>query len=210
MTTAVKICGCVNRGDVALALAWEAHFVGFIFAPSPREANLRDVAPIALDLPTGVSPVAVFVNPSHDDVARVLFMIPNALIQLSGDESPEFVHSLDAPVIKAIHVPAEGMATAEIRERCNRFASARILFDTKRSSLMGGTGETFAWDCVAPIASEREVFVAGGLRPENVSTCIERVRPFGVDVRSGVESDGRKDPVMLRAFVEAVRRADAT
>ena len=208
--TAIKICGCTSRGNVELAMAWGANYVGFILAPSARRIELRDAAEIARDLPSSVIPVAVLVNPTLDDVAEIVRAIPRVQIQLSGDEAPSFVASIQAPVIKSIHVAAANADAAQLHLECNRFASARILFDTKIGEAYGGTGQTFAWDAIADVVRVRDVFIAGGLTAENVATCIAAVHPFGVDVRSGVETDGQKDPVKVHAFCKAVKDVDET
>ncbi|MHB8463135.1 MAG: phosphoribosylanthranilate isomerase [Vulcanimicrobiaceae bacterium] len=208
--TAIKICGCTNRGDVELALAWGANYVGFILAPSARNIDLHLAAEIARDLPPAVSPVAVLVKPTLAQFADIIRAIPRVQIQLSGDETPTFASSIEAPVMKAIHVAATHADPAQLRGECNRFGFARILFDTKIGAAYGGTGQTFAWDAIADLAREREVFIAGGLTPTNVAGCITAVHPFGVDVRSGVETDGHKDPVKVHAFCKAVKDVDET
>ena len=205
---AVKICGCRSRGDVELALAWGARYIGFILASSSRNVALEDAAKIARDLPDAVIPVAVLVHPTRQEIDEVLEVMPRAHVQLSGDELPEFVASLEVPIIKTIHVHPAQTDTSLIRAACNQFPRARILFDTKVHASYGGTGQTFSWESIADIARERDVFVAGGLTPENVAHCVQSVRPFGVDVRSGVETNGEKDPVKVHAFCKAVKDAN--
>jgi len=206
--TRVKICGCTSRGDVELALAWGADYVGFIFAPSPRRIALEEAARITADLPPSLTPVGVFVNPSRDELARALASVPRMVVQLSGDETPDLVTSVEAPIFKAVHVRT-GDDAQTLRSRSEPYPGATILFDAYDERARGGTGRTVSWEMIAPIARERPVIVAGGLHPGNVAACIRTVRPFAVDVRSGVERDGRKDPVLVRAFMEAVRDADA-
>jgi phosphoribosylanthranilate isomerase len=129
-------------------------------------------------------------------------LFPRAWLQFSGDESPEFVAEYGERAIKAIHVDESGSGIAEA---AGLFPYALLLLDAKHNSLAGGTGKSFKWEHAASIAAERRVIIAGGLTPENVAACVERLHPFGVDVRSGIESDGRKDPLKMRAFVLAVR-----
>jgi phosphoribosylanthranilate isomerase len=174
-----------------------------IFAPSPREISLGAAAEIAARV-RSIQPVAVFVNPAASLVDEVRALFPQALLQFSGEEPPEFVARYGARAIKAIHVDADG---THVAERASRFADATLLLDARHDGLAGGTGTTFAWEHAVPIARERRVVVAGGLTPENVAACVERVRPFGVDVRNGIESDERKDLTKMRAFVRAVREA---
>ena len=200
----VKLCGCTSPADVALAAQCGADAFGMIFAPSPRRITFEAAENIARHPPPKITPVAVFVNPSEDEVESVQELFPNALLQFSGEETPEFVGRYGDRAIKAIHIDD---LTANVKERCDRYADAFVLFDARQDGMAGGTGRTFDWDQVAAIAKERRVVVAGGLTPENVVDCIVRARPFGVDVRTGVESDGRKDPVKVQAFVDAVRGA---
>ncbi len=200
----VKLCGCTSQAEVALAAQCGADAFGMIFAPSPRRITFEAAEEIARHLPPKYSPVAVFVNPSEDEVERVQEMFPVAFLQFSGEETPEFVARYGKRAIKAMHIDD---LSANVQERCDRYAGAVLLFDARQDGMAGGTGRTFNWNQVAAIARERRVVVAGGLTPENVSECIAQARPFGVDVRTGIESAGEKDPAKMLAFVEAVRRA---
>jgi phosphoribosylanthranilate isomerase len=111
--------------------------------------------------------------------------------------------------IKAIGVDASS-DPLDLADACRFYGDATILFDSRYGGVSGGSGKTFPWDRVVAIARERSIIVAGGLTPENVASCVKSVRPYGVDVRSGIETDDRKDPAKMRAFVEAVRQADET
>lgn len=134
-------------------------------------------------------------------------LFPDALVQLSGDETPGFAKSIGGHVIKAIHIGNE--SPFQMERICDRFSPSLVLFDTRVAGKYGGTGLTFDWTNIAKLARWRPVMVAGGLTPENVAECVRRVRPFGVDVRSGIETDGQKDVAKMRAFVRAVRETDA-
>jgi phosphoribosylanthranilate isomerase len=197
----IKFCGCTQRADVDLAIESGADAFGMIFAPSPREISLEAAAEIARR-PSAIQPVAVFVNPSQALVDEVREMFPQALLQFSGDEPPEFVARYGDRAIKAVHVDRDA---TNLSERAARFPEATLLLDARHDGMAGGTGMTFAWEHAIPIARERRVVVAGGLTPENVAACIERVRPFGVDVRTGIERDDRKDLSKMQAFVRAAR-----
>jgi phosphoribosylanthranilate isomerase len=177
---------------------------GMIFAPSPRRIAFDAAQEIARHATAAVTPVAVFVNPAGSEVDAVLDLFPSALLQFSGDETPEFVQRYGERAIKALHVDDR---TSRIEERCERFPAAFVLFDARQDGMAGGTGRTFDWNQVVAIAAKRRVVIAGGLRPENVAECVQRARPFGVDVRNGIETDGRKDIAKMRAFVRAVREA---
>lgn len=193
-----------------MAIETGADAIGMIFAPSTRRITESAAKHIAEHLPPFITPVGVFVDPTRDEVARAREIFPDLVVQLHGDESPSFVSSLDGKIIKTIHVAPDATDSAVVERAANEHPRAIMLFDTVSNGQRGGTGVTFPWRTIAPIARERQVIVGGGLTPENVSNCVRTVRPFGVDVRSGIETDGRKDLIKMRAFVQAVKDTDAT
>lgn len=207
--TWIKFCGCRTWSDVSSAIDAGADAVGLIFASSPRRVRWDDAREIARRLPAEVEAVGVFVDPSPEDINAVRMLFPRMSIQLSGNETAEFVHRYGDRAIKAIHVNGK-QQPGDIADACRLYWQALILFDTQYGDLVGGTGRTFPWETVAPIGRERPVVVAGGLTPENVGECVRAVRPFGVDVRTGIETNDRKDPEKMAAFVRAVREADAS
>lgn len=178
-----------------------------IFAPSPRRIAWSDARAIAEQIDAAILPVGVFVNPSYEDVAQARALFPELVVQLSGEEPPDFAREIGGNVIKAIHVDTAATSD-ELEARCNRYAGALVLFDTKLAGAYGGTGERFDWSKIARIARTRDVVVAGGLDPENVGACVRDVRPAWVDVRSGIETAGRKDEEKMIRFVAAVREND--
>jgi phosphoribosylanthranilate isomerase len=200
----IKFCGCTSLADVSLALEAGADAFGMIFAPSPRRISFESAEEIARHLPVGIVPVAVFVNPADSEVDAVRELFPTAFLQFSGDETPEFVGRYGERAIKAIHIDDR---TTLVQERCERFPAAFVLFDARQDGMAGGTGRTFDWNQIVPIAATRRVVIAGGLSPENVAECVRRAHPFGVDVRTGIETDGKKDMAKMRDFVRAVRDA---
>jgi phosphoribosylanthranilate isomerase len=193
-----------------MAIETGADAIGMIFAPSPRRITESAAKHIAEHLPPFITPVGVFVDPSRDDIARARDIFPDLVVQLHGEESPSFVSSLDGKVMKAIHVAPDASDASAIERATNEHPRAIILFDTVTGGKSGGTGVTFPWRTIAPIARQRQVIVGGGLTPENVSNCVRTVRPFGVDVRSGIETNSRKDLSKMRAFVQAVKDTDVT
>lgn len=192
-----------------LAVETGADAIGMIFAPSPRRIAQSAAKYIAEHLPPFITPVGVFVDPTRDDIERARDVFPDLVVQLHGSESASFVSSLDGKIIKTIGVPAVAVEPDAIDRAANEHPRAILLFDTKHGGNSGGTGTAFPWRVVAPIARNRQIIVGGGLTPENVSNCVRAVRPYGVDVRSGIETDGRKDPMKMRAFVQAVKDTDA-
>jgi phosphoribosylanthranilate isomerase len=208
MSTRVKFCGCTSWADVELAVGAGADAFGMIFAPSKRRIAWEEAREIAARLDAPIAPVGVFVNPERADVERARALFPALIVQLSGDESPQFVEETDATVVKAIHV-APGTSGDELEKHCNRYPSALVLFDTMATGRYGGTGLRFDWSKVERIARRRPVVMAGGLNPENVGECVRAVHPAWVDVRSGIETAGRKDVEKMQRFIRAVRENDA-
>jgi phosphoribosylanthranilate isomerase len=206
--TRVKICGCTSIADVEAAVDAGADAVGVIFADSPRQVTLADVRAIVRGVPPFVSLIGVMVNPEPAFVAGVLAL--GCVPQFSGDESPEFCAEVaGGRYVKALHFERFLVHTAADAEAAaDRYPDADLMFDSRGAGLYGGTGTTFSWPLVEGVARRRRVIMSGGLTPDNVATCVRSVRPFAVDVRSGVESHGAKDREKMRAFVRAVREVD--
>lgn len=165
---------------------------------------------IAQALPAFVPLVSVFVEPTSSQIDEALKA--GYTPQFSGNELWQTCESFVAgPYLKVYHLPPEsGAATSAAFEAWARgYAHATWMFDTTVDGLRGGTGRTFNWDDARRIAGQRRIVISGGLTPDNVGECVRRVRPFAVDVRSGIESDGVKDEAKMRAFVRAVKEADA-
>jgi len=177
-----------------------------ILAPSPRRVAPADARAIVRSVPAFVAVVAVFVNPSPAEVdeARGWGCVP----QFSGNEAADFAERAGR-YVKVLHVERTAdRLPDDLAMLAAAYPSADIQFDSSSAALYGGTGIAFAWNIVEPLARQRRVIVSGGLSPDNVAACIAAVRPFAVDVRSGVETDGVKDSAKMRAFVRAVRETD--
>ncbi|MFN2450174.1 MAG: N-(5'-phosphoribosyl)anthranilate isomerase [Candidatus Baltobacteraceae bacterium] len=209
MRTRIKFCGCTSARDALLAAHAGADAIGMIFADSPRRIDERTAREIAHELPPFVTAVGVFADPALADIERMQAIFPGLVVQLHGDEAPHFVNEAGARVIKAVHVRPGQEDAAEMQDAAARHPNAMLLFDTSAGGKHGGTGVAFDWSALAPIARKRRIVVSGGLTPENVADCVRTVRPFAVDVRSGIETAGAKDAAKMRAFVQAVRDADA-
>jgi phosphoribosylanthranilate isomerase len=207
----VKICGCTGIDDVAVALEAGADAVGVVLAPSsPRAVGIERLHEIAAYVPALISLVAVFVDPPSSFVDEALKV--GAIPQFHGGEPADVCEAFAAgPYLKAYHVGGQHATSAEFDAFARAYAHATWLFDTAAADgNSGGTGEPFAWEIVRRLAGGRRVVVAGGLDADNVGTCVRTVQPFAVDVRTGVETAGKKDPRKVRAFVEAVRDAEKT
>lgn len=206
MTVKVKICGLTNAEDAATAIEAGADAVGFVFhKKSPRCAEAAVVKGIVKTLPPFVLPIGVFVNEDAKVVRDVVDSCGLALAQLHGDETAAYCEALGRPVLKAIRLK-DRRSFLILAEFQGRAGVRGFLVDAFSSDAYGGTGQVADWSLAAEASSAAPVLLAGGLTPENVSQAILQVRPYGVDVSSGVEaSPGKKDHEKVRAFVRAVR-----
>jgi phosphoribosylanthranilate isomerase len=206
LNTLIKICGITNLADACTAVEAGAHALGFVFyEPSSRCISYRQAREIIYDLPPFVVSVAVLVNHSIRDTSELLDAVPVNVLQLHGDENPELCEAYGFPYIKAIRA----RSVLEAGGEAHRYPGARaFLFDTLVHDQYGGTGEPIAWQPL-PSSVGKPVILAGGLAAENVADAIRTVRPYAVDVSSGVEtSKGVKDSDKVRRFIQAVRSAD--
>ena len=200
--TRIKICGITNPRDAQLASDLGAHALGFIFYPgSKRFIEPQRAAEIISSLPPYITTVGVFVNQSRDEIDSVRDKTGIGLVQLHGDETPEFTAALPYNTVKAIRVRER----SDI-DRVELYPVQAILFDKYSDDAYGGTGESFTWDWMKDLKTEKNVILSGGLTAENVGDAITIVSPYAVDVSSGVEdSPGKKSAQKLREFIEAVR-----
>jgi phosphoribosylanthranilate isomerase len=207
MRTRVKICGITSVADGLAAARAGADAIGLIFyPPSPRLVTLAGAAEIASRLPPFVARVAVLVNPAADHVNAVIDACRPSLLQFHGEEPPEFCRAFGVPYLRAVRV-RRGVDLLE--SLAPHAEAAGWLLDAYRDDLYGGTGEAFDWGLV-PSRLARPVILSGGLDPRNVGEAVRRVRPWAVDVSSGVESaKGVKDERLIAAFMAGVRDADA-
>jgi phosphoribosylanthranilate isomerase len=203
MSTRVKICGITNLADALAAIAAGADALGFNFyAGSPRHVSMKTAAGIANQLPPFVMRAGVFVNAGEDLVTRAIGECGLSLLQFHGDEPPEFCVQFGLMSMKAFRI-----RDAESLKELPNYQTDAYLLDAFSPEARGGTGEKFNWELAVEAQKfGKPVFLAGGLTPKNVAAAVLKVRPFGVDVASGVESSlGKKDHAKLRAFIAAVR-----
>ncbi|MBA2303444.1 MAG: phosphoribosylanthranilate isomerase [Acidobacteria bacterium] len=202
--TRVKVCGITRLEDALMAAEEGASAIGFIFWPdSPRAVGPSDARAIARALPPRVSTIGVFVDQPLDDIRRIADTVQLSAIQLHGDESLSYAQAILQPVIKAVAI-TEAFAP----ERLDVYPpEVTVLLDAHDPVRRGGTGRTIDWSLAAAAAARRHVFLSGGLNPANIQEAVTRVRPYAVDLSSGVEaSPGVKDPAKLRALFDALRR----
>ena len=208
MTVKVKICGLTNLGDALAAAEFGADMLGFNFyLNSTRYLTPQEAASIATRVQPAVLKVGVFVSATAEEISGIAKAVGLDVIQLHGDEDDNFIrivgHTTEKPVIKAFRIDTETSIDPVLRSDADA-----VLLDTATIGEFGGSGRAFDWNLVGEDLKNRQVFLAGGLNPENVAEAISVVRPYAVDVASGVESaPGIKDPKKVRAFIENAKNA---
>lgn len=200
----VKICGITSREDALHAVSCGADALGFVFYPgSPRFVDPQVAAAIIAELPPFVASVGLFVNERREVIEATARDCALDLLQLHGDETPADCLIPGYRVIKALRV-----RDAESLQAAARYQVCGLLLDTWSEKVYGGSGESFDWGLLKDFAAAHPVILAGGLTPENVARAVATVRPWAVDVSSGVEcAPGRKDPDKVRAFIQNAKDA---
>lgn len=204
----IKICGITTPADALAAAHAGADAIGLVFyAPSPRAVSLQQAAEIQSVLSPFVTTVGLFVNPDAGFVRDALAAVPLDCLQFHGDETPAFCAGFGRPWIKAIRVSdAQSVSDARLKPYG---AAQGLLLDTADAKVAGGSGQSFDWSLV-PAAIRSSVILAGGLSPSNVADAVRQLRPYAVDVSSGVESaPGKKDAALIQQFVQAVQSAQS-
>lgn len=218
-STRIKICGIRDRTHALAAVEAGADFIGLVFAPSQRQVSPAEAREIARGVKESSDPdyigtkvVGVFVNTLASDVNEIADFCALDWVQLSGDESWEYCREIAKPVIKAIRIdqqsPEELYTELSVGSKLLPAQRFIALLDSQVEGKYGGTGKSFNWNLTQQVAKRFPVIIAGGLDPKNIAKLIEKVAPWGVDVSSGVETGGVKDTAKIKAFIEAVRKAD--
>ena len=204
MSTLVKICGITNEADALAATEAGADALGLMFyEPSPRNVSLKAAAEIARKLPPFVIKVGVFVNSPEDVVLRAIGECGLNIVQFHGDETPDYCQLFPVMTIKAFRI-----RDADSLKSLPDYQTDAWLLDAHVADKLGGTGAKFNWDLAIEAQKlGRPIFLAGGLTPENVGEAVRKVRPYAVDVSSGVEaSSGKKDHEKVRMFIQAAKK----
>lgn len=203
MGVRVKICGITNLEAARVAVDAGADAVGFVFASSRRRVGPETARQIIGALPPFVTPVGVFVDAPLAEVKEIAAFCNLGAVQLHGAEPPEYCAALKAAgfrVIKAFRIKE-----AKDLEAIVNYPVHAVLLDTFVPGIAGGTGQVFDWGLLAGKVFQVPVVLAGGLTPENVAAAVRQVRPYAVDVSSGVETGGRKDPAKIRLFIQRAK-----
>ena len=199
----VKICGITNQKDASLAVKLGAHALGFIFAPSPRQITPETARDIISEMPPLLKTIGVFVNTDVDTIKKRISFCGLDMVQLHGEESPELCRELMPRTIKAFRVKDESSLSTINAYHGNVRA---LLFDTYSDNKRGGTGQSFDWELAVKAKKLGiPIILAGGLAPSNIKRAISVVRPFAVDVNSGVEdSPGNKSPRLMKKLMDNI------
>jgi phosphoribosylanthranilate isomerase len=201
----IKVCGITNQQDASLAVALGVDALGFIFAQSPRQVNPEKAKDIISTLPPFVQAVGVFVNEAPGRIREIMQRCRLDLIQLHGNETPDVCNELMPQSIKAFQLKDESSLDI-ITPYCGK--TRAFLFDTYSKDKRGGTGKTFDWD-LAIRGKELgvPVILSGGLNHANIEKAVSTVKPYAVDVNSGIEeSPGKKDPVLMKELIKTIQK----
>lgn len=205
MQVKVKICGITNLDDAMAAVDFGADALGFVFfKESPRYISLDNAAAIIKKLPSFTTTIGVFVNEKPDQIEKTIDLTRIDIVQLHGNEPPEMCN-VSRRLIKAIRVKS-----LESLDPLNNYKDrvSAFLLDTFTPDILGGTGQIFNWDIAIYAKQFGRIILAGGLKPDNIADAVRRVKPYGVDVSSGVESKkGKKDHKKMKLFIEKAKGA---
>lgn len=210
--TKVKICGLRRKEDIKFVNSYLPEYVGFVFAKSKRQVSMEQVMELRSLLVPDIKTVGVFVNESLEKVVEAAVLCSLNVIQLNGDEDPEYVKRLKGiinsmrteacEIWKAVRVKDE-----ESFKDIAGYSVDAIVLDTYADGSYGGLGRTFDWKYAAYAKKYGKIILAGGLNPENVKDAVNTVMPFAVDVSSGVEVNGCKDEMRIRDFINTARNS---
>jgi phosphoribosylanthranilate isomerase len=219
----IKICGCTNLEDALLAVEGGADALGFVFAPSPRQVTTTQARHITAELPAQIERYGVFVNAPFSQIAATVSECGLSGVQLHRATDPDLPSRLREhfagrmprlSIVQAVNISAQSTQSTQSTDWIPDQGIDAVLVDSSSAMAAGGTGISFDWagarESLLRMAAHSRVIVAGGLRPENVRRAISILRPWGVDVVSGVEAaPGKKDPARLLAFIREARQAEA-
>jgi len=206
--TRIKICGITRLEDALQAVALGVDALGFVFVPSsPRYVSMQKAQQILAQLPPFVQTVGLFMDTGAANIEQVLGNIPLDLLQFHGSEDEAFCVQWHKPYIKVVAM-GDAAASALLQAEQDYASAAGLLLDSHRQGQSGGSGKVFDWAMI-PTGMDKPIVLAGGLNCDNVSQAVAQVKPYAVDVSSGVEADkGIKDAKLMRQFVEGVKQGD--
>jgi phosphoribosylanthranilate isomerase len=203
--TKIKICGLIRREDIASVNRWLPDYVGFVFSPSRRQVTPEQAGRLKAELDSRIKAVGVFVNEPVPLIAKLCRAGVIDAVQLHGDESETYIRKLkdqtNCPLIKAVRV-----RSAQQVLQSEKLSADLLLLDTYQKGQYGGSGETFDYSLIPNL--QKRYFLAGGLKNSNITGAIGKCNPYGIDISSGVETDGLKDDGKIRQIIRTVRSLD--
>jgi len=200
----VKICGLTRVEDVQAAVAAGADAIGFVFTASPRRITAQKAVELSRYIPEGILRIGLFLDQQRAEIDAVLSAVPLDVLQFHGRESRQQCSVFGVPFLKAVAMQDEHSARQAELDYPN---AVGLVLDSHTAGKAGGSGKVFDWDLLSPLS--HDLWLAGGLNADNVARAVDTVKPYAVDVSSGVESSpGIKDAAMIEAFIKAVRRQD--
>jgi phosphoribosylanthranilate isomerase len=202
----IKICGLKRVEDIEYANELLPDYVGFVFAKSRRQVTLCEASELIGLLDKSIKTVGVFKDEEIENVKYVAGYLKLDIIQLHGNEDGNYIKKLsDFKVWKAAGIDSEAVCLDESIKRMYGYEAEGILLDSIVNGVKGGTGTSFSWDIINNLNSGKKIILAGGINPENIENAIKKVRPYAVDVSSGVEEDGIKSYEKMKKFIEKAR-----
>ena len=196
----IKICGVTREKDIEAVNIYKPDYVGFVFAASRRRVTHEKASQLISKLDKGIKKVGIFVNHDRHCVEEIAGRCSLDVLQFHGNETSQYCVGFKQEVWKAL-----GVDSKESLMKLDEFKVGGILVDSMNCGNSGGTGKTFEWEVVCGLSEKYKIILAGGLNTDNVIEAINKVRPYCVDVSSGVESDGAKDPAKIEKFIKTVR-----
>lgn len=197
----VKICGITDLTTALAAIDYGADALGFVFAESKRKISVEKAKEIVAHLPKAVLKVGVFVNEGKEMIEDIASSVGLTHVQLHGDETPDFCDSISYPIIKSLSIHGD-----QSLKRMEEFSCEYVLLDGPKGKYRGGNGLAFDWTCIsANEIKNQKVILAGGLHEENVEEAIRLIKPYMVDVSSGVETEGKKDLDKIQSFINKAK-----
>ncbi len=203
MEIKVKICGMTRTEDIEAVNRFLPDYVGFVFAPSRRMVSPEKAAELISNLDKRIKKVGVFVNHSENEVKRIAEKCSLDVLQFHGNETSQYCSRFKHEIWKAL-----GINDTQSLDALKQYCVDGILLDTVLNGVCGGTGQTFDWSIAEEFSKEYRIILAGGLNQDNVIEAISKIKPFCVDVSSGVESKGIKDPAKIYEFIKAAKSGE--
>ncbi len=211
--TRIKICGLKRVEDILYVNRYLPHYIGFVFAESKRRVSAEQVRVLKQKLDPRIKTVGVFVNEAIDKIVEIVDECGLNCIQIHGDETPQYVNNLRERLDPHLAEGVEIWKAIRIKDESslnllNSYKVDAFVLDTFVEGAYGGAGKVFDWKLASLAESYGRIFIAGGMSPENVADAVKSIKPYGVDVSSGVETEGFKDGFKIRQFVDEVIKAD--